>query len=58
VAAESPDGRSLNPGQAAFAHRLREAREQQRLSIEAIAASMDIRVSLLAVLERGDMPVG
>ncbi len=55
MAVKSPDGESLNPRQAAFVQRLRDAREQQRLSIEAIAASMKIQVSLLAALERGDI---
>ena len=45
----------MNPRQAAFAQRLRDAREQQRMSLEAIAGSMKIHVSLLAALERGDI---
>jgi transcriptional regulator with XRE-family HTH domain len=55
VAAGSPDGGSLNTGQAAFAQRLRHARERQGLSIEAIAASTKIRASLFSALERGDV---
>jgi len=55
VAAGSPDGGSLNAGQAAFAQRLRFARERRGLSIEAIAASTKIRASLFAALERGDV---
>src|SRR4029434_3927224 len=55
MAIESPDGESLNPEQAAFAQRLRDARERQRLSIETIAASMNIQVSLLDALEHGDI---
>jgi transcriptional regulator with XRE-family HTH domain len=55
MATESPDGESLNPEQAAFAQRLRDARERKRLSIETIAASMNIPVSLLDALERGDI---
>ena len=44
---------TVTPGQ--FGRRLRERREQQRITIEAIASSTKIKASLFAGLERGDI---
>jgi transcriptional regulator with XRE-family HTH domain len=44
---------TVTPGQ--FGRRLREHREQQRITIEAIASSTKIKASLFAGLERGDI---
>jgi len=44
---------TVTPGQ--FGRRLREQREQQKITLEAIAAATKIKASLLAGLERGDI---
>jgi transcriptional regulator with XRE-family HTH domain len=51
---ESDRSLTLSPGQR-FGRRLRDQREQQRITLDRIATSTKIKASLLAGLERGDV---